>query len=132
MFTKQATVTITEAGIQVSGAFSIEAGGKLDLNELIPGGSNNLQITTSLDVSALKLLVLLCDRALVLETNSGSEPVNTFTLAAGVPFVWFAQQGALRDTGGTAVATDITALFATLAAGEDATFQMQTLFDVTP
>lgn len=132
MFTKQATVTITEAGIQVSAAFSIEGGGKLDLSETIPGGSSNLQLTAALDVSALKLLVLLCDRDITIETNSGGSPVNTFSLSAGVPFVWFAQQGALRDTGGTAVTTDITALFATLAAGDDATFQMQTLSDVTP
>lgn len=35
----------------------------------------------------------LSDKGLVIETNSGTSPVNTFTLKPGTPFVWSKSAG---------------------------------------
>lgn len=120
-------------GDAITKAVNVTGGLALDIDELIPSGSTNLALGAScaIDVSQLKLLYLVSDQPLVLETNSGGSPVNVFTLAANVPFVWHSGLPALRDTAGTAVVTDITALYATVAGDTDAALQIRTLIDPT-
>lgn len=120
-------------GDAITKAVNITGGLALDIDETIPSGSTNLALGAScaIDVSQLKLLYIVSDQDLVLETNSGGSPVNVFTLAAGVPFAWHSGMPALRDTAGTAVTTDITGLFATVAGATDAILQIRTLIDPT-
>lgn len=95
------------------------------------GAGNNQQFNVAVDVSAIVALLLVADKDCVVETNSGGSPVNVFTLTAGKPFL-FVQYGtlALRDTGNTAVTTDITALFITCA--ESTRLEGRILTDGTP
>ena|SRR5688572_29899204 len=109
----------------------LQGGAELNLDELIPAGSNPLAIIFAMDVSQLKLLYLVSDKDITVKTNSNAVPVNTFTLAAGVPFVWGAGGAALRDTGGNLVNTDITSLQVVNAGEDDATLQVRSLYDPT-
>ena len=71
---------------------------------------------------------MVSDKAITVETNSGSAPGNTFTLVANEPVVW-------HENGGMAVnsflAADITSLFVTNASGAAAQFQIRSLSDPT-
>lgn len=108
--------------------FAVQAGAEANLDESLPIGTNTL-VAFALDVSQCVSLFLLSDVALTLKTNSSGSPVNTFTLAAGVPFCWVLGDPPLRDNAGAAVTTDITALYATNAA--IAQLQIRCLFDPT-
>lgn len=98
----------------------------------IADGVTDQEVVMSIDVSALKALYLLSDKAVTIETNNSGAPVNTFTLAANAPFVWTADMPALRDTAGAAVTTDVTKFYITNASGATATINIRVLQDSTP
>lgn len=110
---------------------SPQAGSEHILSEAVPAPSTNMAVAFAAIVAKLKWLYMVCDQDITVETNSGSSPVNTFTLAAGVPFVWTVNNPALRDTAGTAVTTDITGLFITHAGETAGTFELRAGIDPT-
>lgn len=116
----------------INKSFDLTGGSEQNLDEAVAAGSNPLSIAFPLDVSALKLLYIVADQDLVVKTNDNTTPNNTFTLVAGVPFVWSTGGAALRDTGGTAVSTDVVTLKVTNAGEDDATLQIRALLDPTP
>jgi hypothetical protein len=130
MFTKQVTISVLEGGIQLSSQFSISGGAKASISEAVLVADNPKAVVCPLDVSALKMLMLMADQDVVVETNSASSPANVFTLTAGKAFLWVEGMGALRDTAGTAVTVDITTLHVNLAA--NANFFVEALLDPTP
>ena len=86
----------------------------VNMNETVVDGSTDLEFLLAIDVSSMKHFTLMADQALTVETNDGTTPQETFTLAANVPVIW--------NDGDTAIlAGDITALYATNASGTDAT-----------
>ncbi|MEQ1862639.1 MAG: hypothetical protein ABMA13_22190 [Chthoniobacteraceae bacterium] len=92
---------------------------------------NNQQLNVTVDVDKVVALLLIADKDCLVETNSGSSPVNVFTLTAGKPFLFVAYGSlALRDTGNTAVTVDITGLFVTTT--EETRLQGRILTDATP
>jgi hypothetical protein len=95
--------------------------------EVIPGDSTHLEVACVIDVSELKGLYIKCARALTIKTNNSGSPDNTITLAADEPVVW--ASGNNIDCPLTA---DVTKIFVTLAAGSDATLEMEVLVDPTP
>jgi archaellin len=118
MLTRNISVGYSAAGVSINATFALEAGAEVTISETIPASSTNLALSSfALDVSQVKALVMVAAADMVVETNSGSSPVNVFTLTANVPFLWFTGQATLRDTAGTAVSTDITSLFVTSTAG---------------
>ena len=99
------------------------------VEETVPGASTDLEIIYALDVSAAKVIFMVCDRDLTVETNDGTTPDATVSLKAGVPLWWDSTSAYYTNPFGS---TDITSLFVTLAAGDDATFQLEVLKDPTP
>jgi hypothetical protein len=95
--------------------------------EVVPGGSTDLEIACVIDVSELEGLYIKCDRALTIETNDGTTPDDTITLVAGEPLAWASGNNITCPLG-----TDVTSIFVTLAAGDDATLEMEVLVDPTP
>lgn len=110
---------------------SVEGGAEINLDELIPAATNDKATIFAMDVSQLKSLFMVSDRAVTIETNNSGAPINTFSLLPNVPFVWQVGGPALRDTAGTAVVTDITQLFITNPGAADALVQIRALFDPT-
>lgn len=99
------------------------------LQEVVPGPSTNLQLTYTLDVSAAKSIFLLCDQDLTVKTNSTGAPAATVSLKADVPLWWDSEAAYFTNPFGS---TDITTLYVTTAATEDATFYLEVLRDSTP
>ena len=131
MLTHRITSGWSRGSENIVRSFDLSAGAENNIDETIPAGANNLAVAFALDVSQLKALFMLSDKDVTVETNSGAAPINTFALKAGVPFVWNTNDASLRDTAGTAVATDVTGLFLTNAGASDALLQIRALLDPT-
>lgn len=99
----------------------------------VAGDASGLLVAFAADVSQLKSLFLLSSQPLTVKTNSNGSPANTITLAADRPFRWYVGESTLRDTAGTAITTDITALYLTNDSDPNAaaTFQLFALLDPT-
>jgi hypothetical protein len=122
----------TRPGESIVKAVERTAGAEVNIDETIPADTADVAVAFAMDVSQCKGLYLVSDVDVVIETNSSGSPVNTFTLTAGVPYLWMQGDAAMRDTAGAAVTTDITSLFVSNADPEaDALLQIRSLVDPT-
>jgi len=112
---------------QTSAQVSKSADAEINAEVAVAGASTDLQVVLPIVIASLVSLYMVCDRALTVQTNDGSSPDDTISLAAGVPLVWHSTCGLDNPLG-----SDVTDLYLTLAAGADATFTIKTLQDVTP
>src|SRR5689334_9529881 len=131
MLTHTINRTWSGAGSSIAASVQLQGGAELNIDEAIPDGTTNGLVAFAMDVSQLKALFIKSDVAMTIKTNSSGSPVNTITLAANTPFVWAQGDPALRDTGNTAITTDITALYVTNASGNNGTLQIRALYDPT-
>ena len=125
------STTITEkfvfGDVTIGSAYTITDALVAGLDVSIPGSTTDQQHVFPLDVSQVKLFVALCDRDITLETNSSSVPANTLSLTANVPYVWrTGKPDSFKLT------TDVTSIYATLAAGAAARLQIHAVLDSTP
>jgi hypothetical protein len=131
MFT--ANVVVNVSG-QVGGSYNsvneIQAGLRNSVFEAIPASSTTA-LSFALDVSETKLLAMRSDVPLIVKTNSATSPANTFELDADASFVWPMGEGALKDTSGASVTTDITSLHV-VNAGDAGTLRIDAFTDPTP
>lgn len=125
------TITISwdGGGTPISKASTISFGSEINLDESIADSSTDLLVAFTLDVSALKSFFMVSDQAITVETNNGTTPDDTFTLAANVPIVWDVNSGAANPF---ASAVDVTALYVTNSSGSAATLQIRCGYDPTP
>lgn len=107
---------------------SFDVGGVVEVNEIIPDGSTNLQLFVSLAAGALMLFsIVVSGGALTIKTNSSSVPDDTFTILPGEPFHWTSDDGIDEP-----LDASITSLFVTNASGAAARLEIQAASDVTP
>lgn len=106
---------------KTSRSYTIQS--EIEVEESVADGVTDQEHLLAIDVSQLKGFYMSCDVALTVETNSGSTPQETFTLAAGEAIVW--------ETGDTAIFSgDVTALYLTNASGSAGTFKLLAGMDV--
>lgn len=114
---------------QVVNNVEIDEAGELNLDVPITSNQTNKQINFALDVSQVKLFVIMATQNMVVKTNSSGSPANTFTLVKDVPYFWTVGNGTLTDTAGTTL-VDVTTIYATnTTAG---TLRIRSLVDPTP
>lgn len=118
------TAEFATGSVSAKGTYS----GSLQISvaEACPNSATT-QIALTLDVSAVKAIMIYSDRALTLKTNSASTPDNTIVLKAGVPYIW--------DTDSYEsflLTTDVTSLHLVNASGGSASFQLAAVIDATP
>lgn len=89
--------------------------------------STDLTANVAIDYSAVKLLYIVSDQDLTIETNDGDTPDDTLTLVANKPLVWFEGCGYTNP-----LSADVTAVYLTNASGTDATLNIKVLQDATP
>lgn len=92
------------------------------VNESTATGQTNKAYAVTLDISQLKYIRIWSDKDITFKTNDGSSPDETLALKANVPYIW--QVGSI-DT--CALATDITGIFITNAAGSTANWGIEAL-----
>jgi hypothetical protein len=107
-------------------AISKTAESYTEIDVAVPDSTTDLQVDVTIDYSQVKLLYLESDKALTVETNSGSTPDDTITLVAAQPYIYV--EG---DYHTLIIGTDVTALFLTNASGATANFKLRVLADPT-
>jgi len=118
-------VVINGRTLPASNTLSGEAGTPLEA--VISDNSTDKVVSWTLDVSQVAMVYILSDQDITLETNDGSTPDDTLALKAGIPYVWY------TDKYDSLIFTaDVSILYVTNASGEDATLQIETLYDATP
>lgn len=121
--------TIRYGGLTISESDSIDAGGINVIDEAIPNSSADLLVNLTLDISKAVLLCFQSDQAIVIETNDGTTPADTITLAAGERWYWKSGEGtALTDI----LSADISGLYVTNASGAVANLKVIAAQDPTP
>jgi len=119
-------------GTAISKSVEVQSGAEINLDETIAEATTDQLIAFVLDVSQIKGLYIISDRALLIQTNDGAAPANTITLAANVPFMWVNGDAAIRDTAGAVITTDVTELYVTNTDPDNAaTLRIRTLYDPT-
>ena len=106
---------------------TITADGEANVVVAVADAASDLAVNIAIDFSALKLLYLVSDQDLTVETNDGTTPDDTLTLKAGKPLLWFEDSGFSNP-----LSADVTSLHVTNASGTDATLTVKTLQDATP
>lgn len=128
-----ATMTITRA-VEVAGATPIakqlaKTGTLLTLlsEEAVADAQTDYEITTTIDVSAVKAFYLVSTQNVTFETNNGSTPTNTISLLANQPYEYIT-----GDYNSFLLTGDVTSVFITNASGSQALVSMYVLVDPTP
>lgn len=130
MLTHRITLGWASAAAGLSKTFELSAGAEHNIDEEIAAGIVDREVAFVLDVSQCKVLYLLSDQPITIETNSGAAPGNVFTLAANKPFVWVDGNPAMRDSAGNLV-VDITSIFISNPGEAVATLRIRSLLDPT-
>lgn len=127
--THRMAFSYTGSGRTTSPAQSAEATGSQEqyIEETVANGQTDSAIVFALDVSACKSFFAVSDKAVTLETNSGSAADNTIALAANVPYFWN-----VNSYDSFLLDTDVTAIYITNASGATATIKIHALTDATP
>jgi len=128
-FTHTYTLSCSPSGgVPLTSTYPVTSGAEVNISEVIPGASADLVVACTLKVSKMQSLYLYCaDRDMTVKTNSGVSPAATVNLKAGKALVWEATTGQANPF----AAVDVTALYVTLAAGANATFEMRCVVDPT-
>lgn len=95
------------------------------LNLSIPDSTTDLEVVFPVDKDLCKVLVISSDKAITVETNSGSAPDDTFNVIATAPALYYPGIGYV-------LTADITSLFITNASGGTATVKIRAAQDVVP
>jgi hypothetical protein len=86
-----------------------------------------MPLSLALDISQVKSLLISCDKAVTLKTNSSSTPTDTIAVKAGVPYIWNTD-----SYDACLVTADVTTAFLTNAGASDAAFSLRAIYDPTP
>lgn len=75
----------------------------------VPGSTTNGQYPCAFVRSGLLVVWMLASANCTVKTNSSGSPANTFSLIAGVPFLWDAQSAYFSDP----YSADVTTIYVT-------------------
>lgn len=113
------------ASISQNVTLTAEAGQVIDVS--VAGSTTDQRVNVAIDVSQLTHIFLLADGALTIQTNDGTTPDDTITLAAGKPLVWYSGCGLTCP-----LTVDVTDLYLTNAGGSAVALQVRIQADATP
>ncbi len=127
-FSHNLSISWSSGGRSIGSNKSYAGAAQQSISEVVNSSTTDLEITISIDVSAMVMLVMKCDQDVTVETNSAGTPDDTIALKAKVPYAWNAD----NDSFTTKLTTDVAALFLTNAGATNATFELEVLSDPTP
>lgn len=120
------TYIVDAGGSQIRQAIALTADGEDNREISVPDAQTDMLVAFTLDISQLKHITIISDKAITIETNSGSAPDDTIVLVANEPLIW-TNVSKLANP----FSADITALYFTNASGATATVKIRCLVDVT-
>ena len=80
---------VTAGGDALAYEVALTADGETNLSLTVADSVVDQQVNIVIDFSALVSFFIYSDYAITVETNDGTTPDNTLTVAAGVPIVWY-------------------------------------------
>jgi hypothetical protein len=93
----------------------------------VAASTTNHEVDVVVDVSQIKSMVLYCDQAVTLKTNSTGSPADTIALAAKKEVIW-----AYDHLEACPLTTDVTKFFITNSNSAVANFVFSALLDLEP
>lgn len=126
-FVHKVTRSFARGGDTLSVVQSITVEQEVNLDMQVANAVTDGLHALTLDVSQMKTMYLYSDRAVTLETNDGTTPGATVSLAAGIPRLWSSTSGETNPFG----STDVTALYVTNASGAAANIKIRIGIDPT-
>jgi hypothetical protein len=111
MYTLTINTAITGDGPGLTGIATTQSDAVDKRQVELPANSTNKEVDITIDVSALKGIVLLADAAVTVKSNSSTEPDDNFDLGAGRDLSWITGQG------DAPFSADVTKLYLTSEAG---------------
>jgi len=114
------------SGRNVGATESITASSPGGFDVDVPDGSVDFLIHCPVDVSMIKGFILLSDKNVTVETNSGSVPDDTIVLVAGKAYAY-----AINDYDAFILGTDVVDFFVTNSSGATANVVCQFIYDST-
>lgn len=125
-FTHNIKSVWSAGGLTLSKTVSQTADAEDNRSVSVPAATTDKLIDFAMTIARLKMIYILADQDMTLETNSGSSPGNTITLKANIPFWWSSTSGESNP-----FTSNITALYATHAGATDGTLEIRALYDST-
>ncbi|TXH99556.1 MAG: hypothetical protein E6Q76_19600 [Rhizobium sp.] len=116
--------TFGHSGGSVSLSDSVALTGELatEASIALAGSTTNQQENIAFNHTNLRGIYIKSDVTVTLKTNSSGSPDNTFTITAGVPFIWWYESGVTNP-----VTAAVTTTYWTNATSDAATIYMRTL-----
>lgn len=126
------TTTWSRGGAEpLTKTVTITDGGENNLDVTVAASATNLNALWAIDVSALKSLYILSDKDITIKTNSSTEPDDTLTIKANVPFDWHTTKGFTNPLTVDVVSIYVTRTGAGAGTGSG-TLKIRALQDSTP
>jgi hypothetical protein len=125
------SITVTErivvGGTSIGPSLAIPEGLLVGCDVTISASAADEQIIIPIDISQVKLLFILSELDLTLETNNGTTPDDTIAIKAGVPYLW------REDKVDSLILTaDVDAIFVTNGVAATSRLQIYAILDNTP
>lgn len=121
------SVTVGGVEIPANKTQIYSAGGGGNIDEPCADSATTDLTGISIDISALKSILIVSDQDVTLKTNDSSSPDDTINLLADVPYIW--NEGSYHPC---LLTIDVTSFHVTNASGASARFQADWVVDVTP
>ncbi len=126
--THKSTISLEQGGVILSQSVASSGTSEVNIDESIADSSTDLEITFTIDQSAMVSLYIESDQNITIETNSGGAPTDTITLVANEPIIW-----TTNSVHSNPITADVTAnIFITNASGSTANLKIRALQDATP
>lgn len=126
-FTHTGHVRHTGGSNPIEASYAQTSGKESNVSESFADSTTDTLVAFTMDFSQLKMLTILSDQDLQIETNADDATGGqTITLLAGIPYHWIFGSGITNP-----ITNDITALYVTNASGATANLQIMSLEDPT-
>lgn len=126
-YTHTHTYQLSDPDDPLAGVEIVSAEARISIKVAAAVAESN-RINTSIDVSTVKSLVMICDQQVVVNTNSEFSPDDSITLKPNAPYVWTE-----NNPGDLALTEDVTSLYIfNEVSGQVANFRLEALVDPTP
>jgi hypothetical protein len=109
----------------VSSDISVDGDAEVSLVDQAVAVATDTLVNVAFPYATIKAVILLCDVALTIKTNSSGAPSQTISLAAGVPTAWIT-----GGAGANPFSVDVTKIY--LTAVTAGTLNIRVLYDPTP
>lgn len=126
-FSQTLDQTSSGASKPVSQSNTYTGSGQASVDETIADNTTDGVVDIAINVSEIKLLIMLSDQDMTIKTNSSGAPDDTISLLANVPLIWTSDSYYTNK-----LTVDVTKLYVTNASGSDASLKIEVLVDATP